>query len=277
MIPTLELLEVAGTRLRRWTVAGAVMFSMHATAGAIALVDWAPDDNTVQDTAGAFMLELAPVAMAPPTEKLNLAIGQRSEEVAASVATAPMQEVKEKSDVETPNIAESPLAPKPEVVVEKKKEVVEKPKEEVKPTEDPRPQQEAVVQKATAPQEAKAPPPVEAPPAEKPVGPKQGVSSKPSEAQITWEKAVALHLNKHKRYPGEAAEKKEEGIPIVRFSVDRSGKVIATSLQKSCGFALLDKEAIEMLNRASPFPKMPSDLQGVAYNFNMPIRFEKKK
>jgi protein TonB len=211
MIAHLELLEVSAARLRRWTLAGAVMFSMHAAAGAIALVGW-PEEQTSEDTSGAFMLELAPVAMAPPTEKLNLAVGPRADEVAASAAMVPMQEVKEKSESETPNVAESPLAPKPEVVVQKKQEVVEKPKEEPQ-KDEPRPQIETVAQSTSAPQEAKAPPPVEAPPAEKAVGPKQGVSSKPSEAMITWEKAVALHLNKHNRYPGEARDKKEEGSP----------------------------------------------------------------
>jgi protein TonB len=251
------------------------MFSMHAAAGAIALVGW-PEEQTSEDTSGAFMLELAPVAMAPPTEKLNLAVGPRADEVAASAAMVPMQEVKEKSESETPNVAESPLAPKPEVVVQKKQEVVEKPKEEPQ-KDEPRPQIETVAQSTSAPQEAKAPPPVEAPPAEKAVGPKQGVSSKPSEAMITWEKAVALHLNKHKRYPGEARDKKEEGVAVVWFSLDRSGKVIEGRLQRSCGSTQLDKEAIDVLNRASPFPRPPSDLTALSFNFSLPIRFQIKK
>ncbi|MCK9909342.1 hypothetical protein MXD81_09385, partial [Microbacteriaceae bacterium K1510] len=66
MIAHLELLEVAGTRLRRWTIAGAIMLSMHAAAGAIALADWPQEEETADETAGSFMLELAPVAMAPP-------------------------------------------------------------------------------------------------------------------------------------------------------------------------------------------------------------------
>lgn len=276
MIAHLELLEVAGTRLRRWTLAGAVMFSMHAAAGALALTDWSKEDETSEEAAGSFMLELAPVAMAPPTEKVNLAIGPPQEETPASAATPPVEEVKEKSDAETPNVAESPLAPTPEVVVEKKQEKVEKPVEKVE-KEDPRPKIDAVLQATSAPQEAKAPPPVEAPPAVKAVAPKQGVSSKPSEAQITWEKAVALHLNKHKRYPSEARDHKEEGVAVVWFSIDRSGKMIEGRLQKSCGSTLLDKEAVEVLSRASPFPRPPSDLTNLTFNFALPIRFQIKK
>ncbi len=275
MIPHLELLEVAGSRLRRWSIAGAVMFSMHAAAGTLALIDW-PQDETSEDTSGAFMLELAAEAAAPPTEPVNLAIGARAEEVAASAAMVPMQEVKEKAESETPNVAESPLAPKPEVVVQKKQEVVEKPKEEPQ-NDEPRPQIETVATATSAPQEAKAPPPVEAPPAEQAVGPKQGVSSKPSEAMITWQKAVALHLNKHKRFPQDARDHGDEGIAVVWFSLDRSGKVITGRLDRSCGSSQLDKEAVEVLNRASPFPRPPTELADLSFNFSLPIRFQIKK
>ncbi|MCK9909844.1 energy transducer TonB, partial [Microbacteriaceae bacterium K1510] len=135
----------------------------------------------------------------------------------------------------------------------------------------------AVLQATSAPLEAKAPPPVEAPPAAVAMAPKQGVSSKPSEAQVTWQKAVALHLNKHKRYPSEAREKGEEGVAVVWFSIDRSGKVVTGKLQKSCGSTMLDKEAVEVLSRASPFPRPPSDMTDVSFSFALPIRFQIKK
>ena len=129
----------------------------------------------------------------------------------------------------------------------------EKPKEEPEEQEIPRPQIETVASTTSAPQEAKAPPPVEAPPAEKAVGPKQGV------------------------YPGEARDKKEEGVVVVWFSLDRSGKVITGRLDKSCGSTMLDKEAVEVLSRASPFPRPPSDLTELSFNFALPIRFQMKK
>ena len=90
----LEFLEGAGARASRWILAAAMMVSMHAAAGAIALINW-PVDESSDEEAGAFMLELAPVPVAPPTEKLNLAIGPRAEEAAAAVA--PTEEIKEKS------------------------------------------------------------------------------------------------------------------------------------------------------------------------------------
>jgi protein TonB len=270
----LELLEAGGSRLRRWVIAGTLMFSMHAAAGAIALVDW-QDEDASDAYEGAFMLELAPVAMAPPTEKVNLAVGPLTEETPASAAVAPMQETKEKSEVETLDEEESPLAPKPEVIVRKTQQDIERPEE--KREEELRPEQEAVAQSSTAPQEAKAPPPVEAPPTEKAVAPHHGTSSTPSELEIKWQKAVALHLNKHKRYPPDARDNKEEGIVVVWFSIDRSGKIIEGRLEKSCGSAPLDKEAVEVLNRASPFPRPPSDLADLEFTFTMPVRFHRSR
>ena len=99
-----------------------MMVSMHAAAGALAVMNW-PEEETSDEDAGAFMVELAPVPVAPPTEKLNLAIGPRAEEAAAAVA--PTEEIKEKSEIEMPKVEEAPLAPEPEVVVQKQTPIEE--------------------------------------------------------------------------------------------------------------------------------------------------------
>lgn len=267
----LEFLEGSTARMRRWLIAGLLIVSMHAAAGALAVVNW-PEEDTTDETEGAFLLEIAPVAVAPPTEKLNLAIGARSEEAAPTVT--PTEEVKEKSEVELPKVEEAPLAPDPEVVLEKKVPIEEVDEEEAK--EDPRPEQKAIPVASSAAQETSAPPPVEAPPAEKPAAPKQGVSTKPSEATMSWQKSVALHLNKHKKYPQDARKRGHEGVANVSFSIDRSGKVISVHLDQSSGSALLDQEAIEVLSRASPFPQPPPDVTDVTINFALPIQFRIK-
>jgi protein TonB len=268
----LEFLEGAGARARRWALAAAMMMSMHAAAGAIAVMHW-PEEEASDEESGAFMLELAPVPVAPPTEHLNLAIGPRAEEAAAAVA--PTEEVKEKSEIETPKVEEAPLAPEPEVVVEKQKPVEEV--EDEKEEEDPRPEQEALPQASAASQETSAPPPVEAPAAEKPAAPKAGLSSKPSEATMSWQKSLVHHLNKHKKYPHEARKRGSEGVANVSFTIDRSGKVIETQLTQSSGSDLLDQEAIEVLERASPFPTPPSEMPNITIKLSLPIQFRIKR
>jgi protein TonB len=134
----LDFIDAAGPRLRRWLIAGFLMVSVHATAGAHALMTW-PEEETVEDTNGAFLLEIAPVPVSPPPEKLNLAAGPRTDEVAAASAIAPTPAVQEKSDVETPKVAEAPLAPRPEVIVQKQQPIEKPDDKQVK--EDPRPTQ----------------------------------------------------------------------------------------------------------------------------------------
>jgi protein TonB len=272
MIAHLEFLEGSGARLRRWLLAAMLMVSAHAAAGALALVNW-PEDDASEEEAGVFLVELAPAPVAPPTEPVNLAIGQRAEEAAAAVA--PTEEVKEKSEIETPKVDEAPLAPNPEVVVEKQKPIEEVDDEEAK--EDPRPEQNAIPQASAAASETAAPPPIEAPPAEKPAAPKQGVSTKPSAATMSWQKSLIFHLNKHKKYPHVARKNGEEGVANVSFTLDRSGKVINARLDKTSGSTLLDEEAIEVLNRASPFPSPPTDVPDLTIHLSLPIQFRIKR
>lgn len=269
----LEFLEGAGARLRRWVFASVLIFSAHAAAGALAFVNW-QEEELLEEDAGVFLVEFAPAPAAPPAEPLNLALGLRSEESAASAA--PTEEVKEKSEVETPEIEEAPLAPEPEVVVEKKKEVVEEP-EEKEEQEDPRPAQEALPQASSAAQEAAAPPPMDVPVADKPKGPKQGISNKISTAVVTWQKSISIHLNKHKRYPSAARNKRVSGTANVSFTLDRSGKVIRAEIIKPSGSELLDEEALETLNRASPFPTPPSEVTDHTIRFTLPIQFKFKR
>ena len=171
MSPNLDFLDAAGSRLKRWSLAAVFVVTMYASACALALVNWT-EEETVEETRGAFLVEIADETVAPPAEKLNLAVGPPQEEVAAASAVAPTPTTAEKSDIETPKIEEAPLAPKPEVVVQKQQPVEKPDEKEVK--EDPRPQQVNVEQASAAPQHAKAPPPTEAPTAAVAAAPKAG-------------------------------------------------------------------------------------------------------
>lgn len=268
MIAHLEFLEGSGARLGRWGIAAALMVSLHAGAAALAVVNW-PEDDTVAEPSGSFMVELSPMPVAPPAEKLNLAIGVRSDEAAPSVT--PTGEVTEKSEVETEKVEPSPLAPAPEVVLPKPRPIEEK--DEKVEEEDPRPEQKAVTTTSAASQEMSAPPPVEAPPAPIAAAPRAGVPAKPSEAAMSWHKSLVYHLNHHKKYPHEARRNGAQGVVSVSFTIDRSGKVIRTRLDKSSGNDLLDEEAIAVLNRASPFPAPPPDVPNLTINLELPIQF----
>ncbi len=266
----LEFLEGSSARMRRWLIAGLLIVSMHAAAGALAVVNW-PEEDTTDETEGAFLLEIAPIAVAPPSEDIRVAIGAYA--IDSVAAAAPTEEIKEKSEVETPKVEEAPLAPEPEVVVEKKVPIEEVDDEEVK--EDPRPEQKA--QDGGIPTVAAAPPPTDALKGENLAAPKQGASTKPSEATLSWQKSLTMHLEKHKKYPSDARAKGHEGVATISFLLDRSGKLISAHLNKSSGSELLDREAIEVFSRASPFPAPPPDVADLTMTFSLPIQFRIKR
>ena len=94
---------------------------------------------------------------------------------------------------------------------------------------------------------------------------------------MSWQKSLVFHLNKHKKYPHEARKNGHEGVANVSFTIDRSGKIISSHLEKSSGSDLLDQEAIEVLNRASPFPTPPPDVPNLTINLSLPIQFRIKR
>jgi len=77
-----------------------------------------------------------------------------------------------------------------------------------------------------------------------------------SAAAVTasWQSLVLGHLGKYKRYPGDARQRKRAGAAWVRFTVDSQGRVLASELLNSSGTPALDREALQLLERAQPLP-----------------------
>ena len=59
---------------------------------------------------------------------------------------------------------------------------------------------------------------------------------------------------------------------MVRFVVNRAGKVLSAEIARSQGIALLDDEARRLVLRASPLPKLPSGTDE-EMQFVVPITF----
>lgn len=97
--------------------------------------------------------------------------------------------------------------------------------------------------------EAAAPETQSAPPAPKVSG----------HAAETWEGKVLARLNRHRRYPRAAMAQRQQGVPYIRFVMDREGRVLSVTLERSSGFPELDREAVALPRRAQPLPKPPAD------------------
>src|SRR5271169_105347 len=63
-------------------------------------------------------------------------------------------------------------------------------------------------------------------------------------------------LESHKRYPDTARQRGEEGRAVLRFDVDRSGRVLDYAITSSSGYPDLDRSIEEMMRGATlpPFP-----------------------
>lgn len=73
-----------------------------------------------------------------------------------------------------------------------------------------------------------------------------------------------LHKIKRKilqiwEYPVKAYENSEEGVTVVKMSVDAGGNVIATSLVSSSGSSLLDEGSLGIVQAAAPFDPLPNN------------------
>jgi TonB family protein len=61
------------------------------------------------------------------------------------------------------------------------------------------------------------------------------------------------------KYPTSAFEKEEEGITVVKFSINRSGTLVASGIVTSSGSIFLDQGTIDVVIAAAPYDPFPSE------------------
>lgn len=122
--------------------------------------------------------------------------------------------------------------------------------------EPPAPDPSPPVEQTTAPESKPAPP-----------------ASRLSGAKPTWQGQVLAALNRKKRYPRKAQRSRQQGEPWIRFIMDRDGKVLSVSLERSSGFRVLDDEAVKLPKRAQPLPKPPEEVLGDMIELVVPVEF----
>lgn len=80
-------------------------------------------------------------------------------------------------------------------------------------------------------------------------------------------------LEKHKRYPRRARTRRQEGTAVLRFVVDREGRVLEYEIRESSGHDILDREVTAMIERAQPLPGMPDDMGRGRLELVVPVQF----
>jgi protein TonB len=226
--------------LSRWTLAGVTIVMTHAAIVAAVALWYArrPVEPTILP---AIAVTLAPVeSSSPEVQDQDIAVGPTMQQAEA-----------------TP--------PEPTKVEEKPVERVEQP---------PSPPQQAEVTLPQAePKEVEKPKPVPQPPApETRAPPKNDRLGQFSEAGSNAYNALVFgHLQRFKRYP--AAARGKSGTVVVRSALNRAGDVIESAVTKSSGNDVLDREAVAILQRASPFPAFPAAKSGTQDTYIAPVSF----
>lgn len=258
-----------GGELGRWTVSLLLVVGLHA-AGFLALLTWRAPIELVEPPPPAVMIDMAPAPTPPAPPQLALPLPEPPPppviQPPPRFEPPPVQEppppVLAKPEVALP----PPPPPPPPKPVPRR---VEKP-----PPPRPVPQPPlAAAPPVEAPPVAAPPvaaPPVAAPPAAAPAAAPVAVPSTPP----TYQGILIAQLDRHKRYPRAAEMRGEQGTPTLRFTLARSGKVLAYKLDRSSGSKLLDQEALAMIQRADPLPPFPPEMAQAEQEFTVPVNFK---
>jgi protein TonB len=87
-----------------------------------------------------------------------------------------------------------------------------------------------------------------------------------------WAAAVSGWLSSRKVYPEEARRRGDEGNVSVRFTVDRSGRVVEAAIVNASGSTLLNEAALGLLRQAI-FPAFPADMTQARVTITTTIRY----
>jgi len=99
-------------------------------------------------------------------------------------------------------------------------------------------------------------------------------TSKEAELMSRYEQLISMWIEKFKQYPEEARAQGMQGETVVRIRIDRKGTVRYYILERSTGYQVLDRAAIDMVKRANPVPSVPNDYPpGDLIEFLIPVNF----
>lgn len=248
----------------RWCVSGFIVLGLHAAI--VLAFAWRSDDFDVEAGAPVVMMDLAPLWAAPRTEVSDLPPGP---EQAESEQIDQVKQETPKEQQEAPPVPE--VAAGPDATVVAQPQPTQR-KEETPPTETPE-VREAKAQEEVHQQEsvASATPSATVIDA-RPAAPAPGQDpSAMQKAVASWQRSMALQLERHKRYPPQAHG--ERGVATLAFRVDRHGRLLSSRIEHTSGSAVLDAEAMALVNRAQPFPAPPPGLADDALWIRVPIRY----
>jgi periplasmic protein TonB len=255
--------HLSGQSRTIWLAAAIGAVTLHAGAIALALGSIQPDADA---ELGAPAIEIGVELTAPRVEQSDVPVGPDAQAAAASPAVVEQKAVAVPSDL--PNAAPTETHDPDRVVT---------PNETKKPDDDPKiptvqanPSVESVAAEEISTQSI--PNVVESP---RSVAPAAGTGESAQRERVTWQKELAAHFDKYKRYPSDRLMQRAE--VVVSFVLDRVGHVLSKRIIEGSGDASFDAAALEMLQRSDPVPPPPPLVADDGLTFSLPVIFHAKK
>jgi protein TonB len=245
-----------------WIVAAFGAVAIHAGCAALALGAMRPDTD---DDLGAPAIEIGVELMSPRLDPTDLPVGPDREASAPSPAVVEQKQAVEQTDLPK---AVSTETDDPDRLVS--------PTDAKKPTDSTKTMTVATdPSEASLATEATATPTVNnAKESPRSVAPSQGTGTSTVRERVTWEKELAAHLDKFKRYPVDRVAQSAQ--VVVNFVLDRAGHVQAVHIVKGSGDTSFDDAALAMLQRSDPVPPPPPLVADKGLSFTLPVIFHVK-
>jgi periplasmic protein TonB len=262
-MPALSADEPPGAPRSIWVLAAMGAILIHGFA-ALALGYLRPEE--VSDDLGAPAVVVDVELQAPHHDPADLPPGRDSDTSMASPKVAEQKTVVEETDLPkaTPTKTDDP-------------DWMVSPNDRKRPYDDTpeKPAVQTAPSNASIAAEAMAMPnPQTAQEAPRSTAPDLGTGESLRRERTTWQKELAVHLEKYKRYPGNRPPRSVE--IVVRFVLDRTGHVVSAEVAKSSGDAAFDDAALAMMKRADPLPAPPPLVAREGLTFSMPVIFRVK-
>jgi periplasmic protein TonB len=222
-------------------------------------------DDTYEAT-GALAIEIGVERTSPRLDPSDLPPGPDADASVASPAIVEQKAVVEQTELPKAVPIETDDPDRLVTPNEVKKPKDDDPKT---PTVQATPSIESVASEATAMPSSETIP--EAP---RSVAPAVGPGESTQRVRMTWQKELAAHLDRHKRYPADRSRQPAE--IVVRFELDWTGHVLSASIMRGSGDVSFDEAALAMMRRADPVPPPPPRVADEGLTFTMPVIFRVK-
>jgi len=252
--------KMLGKEARAWILAACGSVALHA--GFIALVVFHLRSNVDEAALGAPAIEVELVLEAPRTEPIDLPAGPNIE---ASAPSPPAQKIVERNELAKAVPTETD---DPDRLAAFDKEKPKKDDPDTAPA-NATPADPSVAAVATA-----TPRPANAEDSARSLAPAPGIGESSLRVRATWEKELAAHFDKYKRYPTDRSHQAAE--LTVTFELDRTGHILSTHIVQGSGDVSFDEAGLAMMRRADPVPVPPAPVADEGLTFTMPIMFRFK-